>query len=344
MSEKKIDDLVNYFNNAQKIVKEYVLTRNQLDDKFINLLLNFQKVESQIYKLLLDVREFNKSKRIHCNLQIKKLKKQKIDDEQLWSYLIKENATLQEPELNGEISRSLELTKGSLEEIDYRISQLNNMLEESVLNIDEENDIIEELRKLEETKQQKSESVEALNKKLVKKVLSTAYYKNQKRIDSLEVSLKEIYNNLDKLIVERTKTHKEMLKLYRKTREYEIIKKKIDKELVQNKTTSDRNYTLFSQLMSQNTAGLFEELTNYLKKKPKPKEIILSKSRRKPKPKPKTLKPKQKLTPEIKEIIRKKKSQKKLMQEKLEIALNKQKSGKKLNFAEMKLILDYSEK
>jgi hypothetical protein len=343
MSEKKINDLINYFNNAQKIIKDYVLKRNQLDDKFLNLLLNFQKSESQIYKLLIDAREFNKNKRNNYNLQIKKLRKQKIDDEQLWSYLIKENSRLQEPTLDGEISKSLEITKLSLEETDYEINQLNDILEESALEIDEENEIIEELKKLEENKQQNIEKVKKLSNKLAQKVLNTRYYKNQKRIESLEVSLKDLYNNLDKLIVERSNTHKEMLKLYRITRKYQDIKNDIDNELVQNKNTANRNFMLFTQIMSQKESGIFEELTNYVKNKPKPKEIILSKRKKKQKPKPKPLQPKQKLTPEIKEMIRKKKSQRKLMQEKLDYAIKKQKAGKKLNFAELKLILDNSE-
>lgn len=39
MNEKKLNNLINYFNNTQNYIEDYMLKRNQLDDYFLNLLL-----------------------------------------------------------------------------------------------------------------------------------------------------------------------------------------------------------------------------------------------------------------------------------------------------------------
>ena len=56
------------------------------------------------------------------------------------------------------------------------------------------------------------------------------------------------------------------------------------------------------------------------------------------------LRPKVLKTSDVKALIKKKKKVKRLEQKKLEIALEKQKSGKKLDFYEYQLILKHSKK
>jgi hypothetical protein len=118
-------------------------------------------------------------------------------------------------------------------------------------------------------------------------------------------------------------THKDLLDLYKKVKEFEEIKMKIDYELIENKTTADGYHELFLKLMNLNKKVLLDELSSKAKSEIRPWE------RRKP---------------DVKAIIKKKKKYKKLEQKKLEIALEKQKSGKKLDFYEYQLILKHSKK
>jgi hypothetical protein len=273
--------------------------------------------------VLFEAREFYKKQRYHCNLKIKKLKRKKIENEQIWSYLVEENKNLQEPKINREISYSIEQTKHSIEALELKINNLNKILEESVIDIDEEIEIIEKLKELEEIQHHEIKKAEELKERLSKKLQNSAYYKNQRSIASLEVNLQELYNNLDKLTAKRLNSHKKMLELYRKTREFEDIKRNIEEEMIMNKNAAYRNYQLFTQLMNQNKVELLKELSLQSKEEIQPKEMV---------------------TKEIKSIIEKKKSHKKFVQERLSLALDKQKSGKKLDFYELKLILDHSKK
>ena len=317
MSSKKNNDFTSHFSNLQSFVKDFSARRDQLNDKLINYILSLQTIESEIYKVLYEARKFYKKQRYYCNLKIKKLKRKKIEIEQIWSYL------MEEPILDCEISYSIEQTKHSIEELEYGINNLNSILEESILDIDEEIEIIEKLRELEEIQQHKIRRVIELEERLSKKLQNSAYYKNQRSITILEVKLKELYNSLDKLTAKRLNSHKKMLELYRKAREFENIKKNIEKELIMNQNAAYRNYQLFTQLMNQNKLVLLEELSHQPKEEIQPKEIV---------------------TTRVKSIIEKKKSHKKLVQERLSLALYKQKSGKKLDFYELKLILDHSKK
>jgi len=321
MSKKKTTDFRNYINKTQFFIEEYVVNKNRLNDKLINYILSIQMIESEIIKSLFNARKQYKKQRDYCNSKIRKLKRKKIKDEELWSYLVQENRTLQHPTVNSEISHSIELTQQSIEELDYKINNLNELIEEGILNIDEENEFIEQQRNLEIIRQQKTDIIIDLKKKLAKRLASSAYYKNQKRIENIELNLKTSYNSLDKLYLERLTTHKHLLDLYRKTKDFDKIKKNLEKELILNKNAAERNYMLFSQLMNQNKIDLLEELSTPLKSEVKPKKV---------------------LTPEMKSIIEKKKSHKKFVQERLALLRAKQKSGEKLDFYELKLILDHS--
>lgn len=321
MSGKKEYDFSNIINDARKKVKEFVLEREQLNSKIKNYILNLQSIDSEIYNSLFDAREFYNKKRNDCNIKVEHLKRKKIEYERLWNRLTKEIRTLQKPKLNNNISASIDYTKRSIEEIEYQINIMSKKLEEQILDIEEENEITEKLRELERTKPKKINMLVELEQKQATKLQTSAYYKTQRRIETLEKNLKEIYENLIKLSNIRLMTHKKMLDLCRKTREFENIKKKIKIELIENKTTADGYYQLFSKLMDQNKKVLLDVLSKRPKRKLKPREII---------------------TPKVGAIIKKRKKDKRLEQKKLANALDKQKSGKKLNFYEYQLILKHS--
>ncbi|MFX1502537.1 MAG: hypothetical protein ACFFDH_16365, partial [Promethearchaeota archaeon] len=260
-------------------------------------------------------------KRYNYNIKLTKLKSQKIEYERLWNHLTNKISTIQKPKLNSNILVSIDYTKRSIEELDNEILIMNKRLEEQILDVGEENEIIEELRELEKNKQIKITKLAELEQRQAKNLQDSEYYKIQERIETLENNLKKVYENLIKLSYKRLMTHRKMLILYRKVREFENIKKEIVNELIENKTMVEEYHQLFLKLMNQNKKMLLNKLSNRPKIKGRPREIK---------------------TPNVEAIIKKKKKYKKQEQKKLAIALDKQKAGKKLDFYELQLILKHS--
>jgi uncharacterized coiled-coil DUF342 family protein len=321
MSGKKDYNYSNYLNEAQKKVKEFMLERNQLNSNLKNYILSFQSFDFEIYNSLFEAREFYTEKRYNYKIEIEKLRRKRFESERLWKNLTKKMKALPKPKLNNNILVSIDYTKRSLEDIEYKVNNMNKKLEEFVLDIEEENEIIEKLKELEINKQNKMKILIELEQKQTNKLQSSDYYLTKRRIEPLERNLQEIYENLIILSYKRLMTHKKMLDLYRKVKEFEKIKKEIENELIANKISADRYHQLFLNLMNQNKKVLLDSLLN------KPKRIM---------------RPREIKTPNVGAIIKKKKKYKRLEQKRLAIALDKQKAGKRLDFYELKLILKHS--
>lgn len=323
MSGKKKDNFSNYLRDAKNKAQEFSLERNQLDIKIKNHILSFQIIDSEIHKSLIDLREFYTEKRNNYNNQLKKLKIKRIEYEKRWNGLKKKFKTIPEPEINANVSVSIDYTRRSLEDIQYKIDYMSQKLDEEILDIDEENEIIENLKILESERQNKIQILTNLEQKQIIKFQSSEYNKTSKEIDIVEENLREIYENMGILSYERLMTHKKILDFYRKIKEFEDVKKKIEIELIDNKKKAAGYHQLFLKLMDQNKKVLLNELINKARKKLRPKEI---------------------LTPKVKAIIRQKKKYKNLEKKKLVAALNKQRLGKRLDFYEMQLILKHTKK
>ncbi|MFW9823377.1 MAG: hypothetical protein ACFFE4_10605 [Candidatus Thorarchaeota archaeon] len=323
MSGKKKDNFSNYLRDAKNKAQEFSLERNQLDIIIKNHILSFQIIDSEIHKSLIDLREFYIEKRNNYNNQLKKLKIKRIEYEKRWNGLKKKFKTIPEPEINANVSVSIDYTRRSLEDIQYKIDYMSQKLDEEILDIDEENEIIENLKILESERQNKIQILTNLEQKQIIKFQSSEYNKTSKEIDIVEENLREIYENMGILSYERLMTHKKILDFYRKIKEFEDVKKKIEIELIDNKKKAAGYHQVFLKLMDQNKKVLLNELINKTRKKLRPKEI---------------------LTPKVKAIIRQKKKYKNLEKKKLVAALNKQRLGKRLDFYEMQLILKHTKK
>lgn len=323
MSDKEEFNFDNHLNEAQKKVKEFVLEKEQLNSKLKNFIISFQNFDSEIYNTLFEAREFYLKKRYDYNIKIAELKNQKIEYERHWNYLIKKMEDFPKPELNENALVILDYTRKSLEDIDNRIIDLNQKLEEQILDIEEESEIIEQLKDLETDKQKKKCTLTQLEQTELKKLQSSDFYSTQRKIRDLESNLTESYENLFNLSRKRLITHKKMLDLYKKANDFEKIKQKLENELIENKTSTEGYHQLFLKLMNLNRKVLLDDLSNKVKSFLQPRVLKTS---------------------DVKTIIKKKKKFKKLEQKKLEIALEKQKSGKKLDFYEYQLILKHSKK
>jgi len=323
MTDHKFDNFSQYFYKWQNNIINFVLKRNLVNKEIANYIKSFQNIDSEIYKSLFTAKEFYNKKRHYYNQKIKKLKQQEFEFKKLLEYAYKERKSASEPKLKDEISSSVNHIRDSIEEIDDKIYNLNKKIEEQTLDIDEENYIIEELKNLDRDKQINLRHLKKLEGDLIKEIKSNTYFKTIRTIDILEVNLKEMHRNLKKWSKRKVKIHKQMLDLYRKAKEFQNIKRQIEKELIGAKQTTDKNLQLFYELKNQSEKKAFREQLRFYKNKVKAKEIDKSKT---------------------KYIIKSKRTQKKYTKKKLAIALAKQRSGKKLDFYELKLILDHSKR
>jgi uncharacterized coiled-coil DUF342 family protein len=323
MSGKEDYNFNNYLDEANKKVKEFVHEREQLNSKLKNYLILFQSFDSEIKKALYDAREFYSNKRYYYNIKIANLRRKKNEYERRWNYLTKKINTLPKPELNKNITTSIEYTRRSLENIENKLILMNEKIEDQVLDIDEENEIIEKISELVSEKQKTINVLAKLKQKQFNKIETSEYYKTHLEIKELENEMRKVYEKLIKLTNKRLMTHSKTLDLYKKAREFDVIKTKIEMELIENKTSADEFHQLFVKLMDLNRKLLLDKLSNRPKIKMRPKELTMRNVFMNPK---------------------KKKKYKRLEQKKLAIALNKQKMGKKLDFYEYQLILKYSKK
>lgn len=323
MNSKKYENWFNYFNNLQYEIQGLVDSKKELNNALMNFIYEYQVTETKIYTALFNALIFYKKRRYLYNQQITKSKKKQIKyQRQLKSLLIKKK-NLTAPQLDKNIPISIENKKDYLKEIENKLSDLNKTIEISLLDIEEENEIVEKIRRLEQSKKANIQRLIELEQKQIHEIENSDYYKTHRKIENTEMKLTDVKINLNRYAYKRLNSHKKALFLYRKARDFEKIKMKLENELLENKNVAADSYELVLELSNQNHINLFKELYNQSKTKTSLKALV---------PKRKRVK------------VEKKKAYTKLKKEKLAIALEKQKAGKKLDFYELKLILENSKK
>ena len=323
MSDYNFDNFSQYFNKWQKNLINIALKRNLVNKELEKYIKSFQTIDSEIYKALFTAKEYYNKKHRYYNQKIERLKQKEIEFKQLLDYVNREKRSLTEPKVKDEMSTSIRYIKQSIKEIDDKINNLSNQIEELTLDVDEESNIIEDIKNLDRDKKINLRHLRKLEQDLLSEMQHNAYFKTVRTIEILEINLKEMPRNLNKWSKKRVKIHRKMLDLCRKAKVFENIKKQIESELLGAKHATDRYLQLYSELKNRNKKKLIEEQLRFFRNKAKAKE---------------------KRVINTKYIIKKKRLKKKFKNEKLEIALEKQKSGKKLDFYEFKLILDNSKK
>ena len=323
MTNHNFDNFSHYFNKWQKNIINFALKRNMVNKELEKYIKSFQIIDSEIYKALFTAKEYYNKKHHYYNQKIKKLKQKEIEFKQFLEYVNREKRSLTEPKVKDEISTSIRYIEHSIKEIDNKINNLSNQIEELTLDVDEEDNIIEDIKNLDRDKKINLRHLRKLEQDLLREIQHNTYFKTVRTIEVLEINLKEIPRNLNKWSKKKVKIHRKMLDLCRKAKVFENIKKQIENELLGAKLATDRYLQLYSEITNQNKNKLIEEQLSFFKKNAKAKENQRQKT---------------------KYIIKKKRLKKKFKNKKLEIALEKQKSGKKLDFYELKLILDHSKK
>jgi uncharacterized coiled-coil DUF342 family protein len=323
MSGKKYNNFGHFITDAQKEIKELVHKRKQLNNKIKRYIKSFQMAEYEIFKSLVNTKEYYNKKRYYSIKKIRKLRRKVLEYEDILDFLIREREKHKKPDLNPNFLNLIDCLNNSIKEINYRINSFNKKINNQVLRIEEEIYIVEKISRLEKKKLKRVKLLSGLKKVKISELQSTNYHKVDSRIKLFDAMLKEINRDLIKWSNKRKNYHKKMLDLYREAKEFRNFKKEMENKLKENKDAADHFYQHYLEIMNRNERDIIKKIWIKPKAKPQQKEFI---------------------TPRIESIITRKELFKQFKNERLAIALEKQKVGKKLDFYEFKLILEQPKK
>ena len=192
----------------------------------------------------------------------------------------------------------------SVRQIDKKIDNLERRIEIENLDIIEENAMVDQIRDLAQIK---------LN--FLAEQQDTDVFKIERKIQIVKINLNKIYEQLNKWSSKSQDYHAKMLEIYQTVNKLREEKKALEENLIENKKAADVYHEKFLQVMNKRKKESKGKQSNYSSKRP-----------RHPK----------------KQFTRRNFELEKLKQEKLATALEKQKSGRKLNLYEARLILENS--
>ena len=192
----------------------------------------------------------------------------------------------------------------SIKQIDKKIENLERRIEIENLDILEENLMVDKIRELAQIKQE-----------FLAEQQNSDFFKLERKIQIVKINLNKIYEQLNKWSNKSQDYHSKMHDIYQTVNELREKKKTLEEELIENKKAADIYHEKFLHVMSK------------LKKESKGKRSTYI---------PKKSKAPKRQKPIMNEELEK------LKQEKLAAALEKQKSGRKLNLYEARLILESS--
>ena len=192
----------------------------------------------------------------------------------------------------------------SVQQIEKKIDNLERRIEIENLEIIEENAMVDKIRDLAKIKLD-----------FLAEQQNSDFFKIERKIQIVKINLNKIYEQLNKWSSKSQDYHTKMLEIYQTVNELREEKKALEENLIENKKAADAYHEKFLRVMNKRKKESKGRQSNYSSKKPRP--------------------PKKRFTHRNSEL-------EKLKQEKLATALEKQKSGRKLNLYEARLILESS--
>lgn len=192
----------------------------------------------------------------------------------------------------------------SIKQIERKIDNLERRIETEKLDIIEENTIIDKIRDL-----------AAIKRDYLSEQNTNELLKIERKIEIVKINLNKIYEQLTKWSDKSQENHAQMLKEFQNVDKLKEDKKKLEEDLIENKKTADSYHEKYLKLMAQSRKWYRGKKPYNQGKKPREK---------------------------FKEIAKKNQMLEKMKQDKLAVALEKQKAGKKLNLFEARLILEKS--
>jgi uncharacterized coiled-coil DUF342 family protein len=191
----------------------------------------------------------------------------------------------------------------SIKQIDKKIDNLERRIEIENLEIVEENAIVDKIRELAKIKHD-----------FLDEQQNNDYFRIERKIQIVKINLNKIYEQLSKWSNKSQNYHAKMHETYELINGLREKKKTLEEELIENKKAADSYHEQFLQVMNKRKK---------ISKGKRPYNAPQSRSKR----------PYRKNTRRNDEL-------EKIKREKLAVALEKQKAGKKLNLFEARLILE----
>jgi uncharacterized coiled-coil DUF342 family protein len=192
----------------------------------------------------------------------------------------------------------------SIKQIDKKIDNLERRIEIENLDILEENAMVDKIRELAQVKQE-----------FLAEQQNSDFFKIERKIQIVKINLNKIYEQLNKWSTKSQDYHAKMHDIYQSVNELREKKKSLEEELIENKKAADAYHEKFLRVMSKRKKESKGKRPSYASKKHRA--------------------PRRHSTVRNQEL-------EKLKQAKLAAALEKQKSGRKLNLYEARLILERS--
>lgn len=191
----------------------------------------------------------------------------------------------------------------SVKQIDKKIENLERRIEIENLEIVEENAIVDKIREL-----------AIIKHDFLDEQQNNDYFRIERKIQIVKINLNKIYEQLSKWSNKSQNYHAKMHEAYEAINELREKKKALEEELIENKKAADAYHEQLLQVMNKRKK---------ISKGKRPYNSAQSRSK----------------TP-YRKNTRKNNDLEKLKREKLAVALEKQKAGKKLNLFEARLILE----
>ena len=192
----------------------------------------------------------------------------------------------------------------SVRQIEKKIDNLERRIEIENLDIMEENAMVDQIRDLAIVKQN-----------FMAEQQDTDLFKIERKIQIVKINLNKIYEQLSKWSNKSQDYHAKMLEIYKTVNDLREEKKSLEENLIENKKAADIYHEKFLHVMNKRKKESKGKQSNFTHKK--------------------TRQPDRRFTHKNNEM-------EKLKQEKLAVALEKQKAGRKLNLFEARLILESS--
>ena len=239
MSSKKLESFRSSFGNLQQKIVEFKQKEKELTRRLKDYVKDYQKIESEIFKLLLTLNQIYVIKRENWNKKIKKALIQRTKFQNSLENLIEEKKSIQEPE--NKIPRQMDSNFTSIDKIEYEINELEKIIQFKHLEISEENELIEKISDLERKKQMQMDKLA----EQIREQQNTEFYKIQKRIEYTKIYIEKINEKVNKLYNKRTNSHKNVLNLYKIAKELRYNKNQIKRKLKDNNETLKHYYLDF---------------------------------------------------------------------------------------------------
>ncbi len=315
MSGKQNENFRIAFDKLQQNIDVFKQKRDDLNKKIEDYISIYQNIETEIIESYINNRVKFAKRRKYCNEKIRSLRNEEKEYHNLLEKLIDKSQGLHQSKIDNKSLKNIESLRNSASQITNKIKNLEELIKTDNLNIKEESEIIDRIRRLDEIKQEKM--ILIAKKEQAQRAIqqSNEFYKNQKNIEFIKNKIEDIKRQMNKVSSQRLNTRNLMLDFLQKVYKLKDNKKKMEKELIKNKRVSEQYHFQFSKMLHCEKGGSKDKKTHqrYSKQKSDPKDKVR---------------------------IKNKKKLKKLKQEKLKIALEKKRAGKRLDIHEYRLIME----